>query len=91
MGAANLMAHFLGDFDFEEYDTFKGLRKNETPVLFIHGTADTYVPIEMTIANYQYCTSEKSLFLVENAPHGIEYMIDEEGYKENLVRFCGLK
>lgn len=91
IAAANLMANLMADFDFEEYDTFKGLRNNKIPVLFIHGTADSYVPIEMTIANFQYCTSEKSLYLVENAPHGIEYMIDEEGYKKSIVNFCKLK
>lgn len=91
LGIGNLMANFLADFDFEEYDTFKGLRQNTIPILFIHGTADKFVPIEMTIANFQYCSSEKSLYLVENSPHAIEYLIDEKGYEENLVEFCKLK
>lgn len=90
LGIGNLMARFLADFDFNEYDTFKGLRYNSIPVLFIHGTEDAFVPIEMTIANFQYCTSEKQLFLVENCPHAIAYFIDEEGYHKELVKFCGL-
>jgi fermentation-respiration switch protein FrsA (DUF1100 family) len=60
-------------------------------VLFIHGTGDTFVPIEMTIANFQYCTSEKSLYLVENAPHAVSYLIDEEGYHKALIDFCKLE
>ena len=91
LGAGNIMAHIFADFDFNEYDTFKGLRYNKIPVLFVHGTEDAFVPIEMTIANFQYCTSEKELFLVEHCPHAIAYFIDEEGYHNKLIRFCGLK
>ena len=90
LGIGNIMAKLLADFDFNEYDTFKGLRYNKLPVLFIHGTEDAFVPIEMTIANFQYCTSEKQLFLVENCPHAIAYFIDEEGYHKDVVKFCGL-
>ncbi|MBQ9205783.1 MAG: alpha/beta hydrolase [Treponema sp.] len=91
LGVGNKMAHILADFDFEEYDTFKGLRYNKVPVMFVHGTEDTFVPIEMTIANYQYCTSEKFLYLIEKAPHAISYFIDEEGYHKNLIEFCKLQ
>ncbi len=91
IGFGNFMAKNFADFEFDEYDTFKGLRYNKRPVLFIHGTADDFVPIEMTISNFQYCTSEKYMFLVENCPHAIAYFIDEEGYHKNLVDFCNLK
>lgn len=91
LGFGNILANLLADFEFEEYDTFKGLRYNKIPVLFIHGTGDTFVPIEMTIANFQYCTSEKSLYLVENAPHAVSYLIDEEGYHKALIDFCKLE
>ena len=91
LGVGNVMAHILADFDFEEYDTFKGLRYNKIPVMFVHGTADVFVPIEMTISNYQYCTSEKFLYLVENAPHAISYFIDEEGYRRKIIQFCDLR
>lgn len=91
LGVGNIMAHVLADFDFYEFDTLQGLRYNKIPVLFIHGTEDKFVPIEMTFANFQYCTSEKSLFLVPDAPHAIAYFIDEDGYHKAVVDFCNLK
>lgn len=91
LAIGNIMARKLADFDFNEYDTLKGLRYNTLPVLFIHGTADAFVPIEMTITNFQYCTSEKNLFLVEGAPHAISYFMDEEGYHSKVIQFCGLE
>lgn len=86
----NFMANVLAGFDFNEYSTLTALNGNTIPVLFIHGTADTFVPVEMTLANFQYCTARKKLFLVEDAPHAISYFIDEKGYKEKVVDFCGL-
>ncbi|MBR1403148.1 MAG: alpha/beta hydrolase [Treponema sp.] len=91
LGVGNCMARIFADFDFNEYDTFKGLRYNKVPVLFIHGTEDTFVPIEMTISNFQYCATEKDLFLVEHCPHAIAYFVDEEGYHKHLVNFCKLE
>ena len=88
LGVGNIMAKILADFEFDEYDTFKGLRYNKIPVMFVHGTDDAFVPIEMTIANYQYCTSEKSLYLVEGCPHAIAYIFDEENYHKKLIDFC---
>lgn len=91
LGAGNLMAHVLADFDFNEYDTFTALRYNTRPVLFVHGTEDPFVPVEMSLANFQSCQSEKELFLVEKCPHAIAYFIDEEGYHKKVVDFCKLK
>ncbi|MBQ9282852.1 MAG: alpha/beta hydrolase [Treponema sp.] len=90
LGLGNIMAKILADFEFDEYDTFKGLRYNKLPVLFVHGTADAFVPIEMTISNYQYCTSEKYLYLVEDCPHAIAYIVDEDNYHKKLIDFCKL-
>jgi len=91
MIVGNAMANLFADFDFDEYSTFAGLRYNKIPVLFIHGTEDKYVPIEMTIGNYQYCTSEKFLYLVEGSPHAIACYFDEENYHQNLITFCKLE
>lgn len=90
LGIGNLLANMLADFDLDEYSTFSGLRYNQIPVLFIHGTADDCVPIEMTISNFQYCVSEKFLYLVEGAPHAISYYVDEENYRKKITQFCKL-
>lgn len=86
----NMLCKILADFEWNDYSTLTALRYNQRPILFIHGTADDYVPVEMTIANYQYCRSEKFLYLVENCPHAIANLVDEEKYHENLIDFCGL-
>ena len=69
------------------YSTQEALAGSSTPVLFIHGTADTFVPIEMTYENYQVCTAPKRLLVVPGAGHGESYYVDREGYQAALRRF----
>ncbi len=69
------------------YTTFDALQTNKIPVLFIHGTDDKFVPIEMTYENYKTCSAEKYLFVVPGADHGMSYFSDKEGYETAVKNF----
>ncbi|MCR5725363.1 MAG: alpha/beta hydrolase [Treponema sp.] len=77
----------LADFSLYEYDTYKALLTNETPVLFIHGTADTFVPAFMTLSNFEVCRAPKELVLVDGGLHAISFYKDEELYTSRLQAF----
>ena len=56
----NFFTNRLAGFDMAEYSTLDALRFNKTraeqiPVIFIHGTADDFVPIEMSERNCAEC------------------------------------
>lgn len=65
----------------------KALNRAKIPVLFIHGTDDHFVPVEMTYENYKACRSEKRLFVVPGAEHGMSYRTDPQGYKRAVRQF----
>lgn len=69
----------------DEYSTVTALENGKTPVLFIHGTDDQFVPVEMTYENYKACSAPKRLFVVPGADHGMSCHIDKDGY-ENAVK-----
>lgn len=69
----------------EEYTTFDALKVNKKPILFIHGTDDHFVPVEMTYENYKACKAPKELFIVPGAKHAMSYLVNKEGY-ENAVK-----
>ncbi|MBQ8895155.1 MAG: alpha/beta hydrolase [Clostridia bacterium] len=87
MPGLTLFSKIFAGYFLGEYSTLDALRKNKTPVLFIHGKADRFVPPEMTIANYEACTAEKELLLVEGAGHGTAYLQDREGVERAISRF----
>ena len=71
----------------EEYTTFDALKVNEKPILFIHGTDDDFVPVEMTFENYKACKAPKELFIVPGATHAMSYLVNKEGYENAVKQF----
>ena len=83
--AADLFARIFAGFSLYEKDSRKSLAKSKLPVLMIHGLADDFVPASMTQEAYDACTSEKEIYLVEGAGHGISYLREPDRY-QNLVK-----
>ena len=71
----------------DSYSTTEALAENKIPVLFIHGTDDRFVPIEMTYENYKATSAAKRLFIVPGAEHGTSYLEDKEGYENATKKF----
>lgn len=71
----------------KDYSTTEALKTNHTPVLFVHGTEDRFVPVEMTYENYQACSAPKRLFIVPGAGHGMSYFVDRPGYERETKDF----
>lgn len=69
----------------KEYSVKDALSKNQIPVLFIHGTDDDFVPVEMTYENYKNCTAPKHLLIVPGAGHAMSYYMEPSNY-ENAVK-----
>lgn len=70
-----------------DYSTLDALGTNSTPVLFIHGTHDQFVPVDMTYQNYMACTAPKRLLIVPGAGHGLSCLVEPERYKKALQEF----
>ncbi len=67
--------------------TVEALKKSRVPVLFVHGSDDHFVPVEMTYRNYVACTAPKKLLIVPGADHGMSYLVDREAYQGAMVDF----
>lgn len=71
----------------KEYSTIEAMQHCSIPVLFVHGTDDTFVPIKMTYENYVACAGPKRLFVVPGAEHGMSYYVDRDGYEAATKNF----
>lgn len=63
------------------------MKRNKIPVLFIHGDADNYVPMWMTIKNYEACAAPKELYIVPGAGHALAFSKDMEEGKRRIKDF----
>jgi len=71
-----------------DYSTTDALSANERiPVLFIHGTDDKLVPINMTYENYKACVAPKKLLVIPGAEHCMSYIVDTKAYERVIKEF----
>ncbi|MFD1484580.1 alpha/beta hydrolase [Lacticaseibacillus baoqingensis] len=66
-------------------DARRSLAQNTRPILFIHGTKDTFVPTWMAKENYAATTAKKKLWLVKGAKHAQSFCQDPARYQRKVV------
>ncbi len=70
-----------------DYSTIEAVSVCAAPILFIHGSEDKVVPVEMTYKNYVACTAKKRLLIVPGADHGMSYYCEKERYEQEVSAF----
>lgn len=83
----NLIAKCVAKFGFWDANATDAMRVNRRPVLFIHGDQDNFVPLSMTLENYEACIAKKELLIVKGAKHAQSYFCDTAGYQSAVQRF----
>jgi hypothetical protein len=72
----------------EESDTTKALSViNKRPVLFFHGSDDTYVYPKNSIDNYDLCHAPKELVIIQGARHLCSAYVNPKLYRKKLLEF----
>ena len=56
-------------------------------MLFIHGEDDVFVPFFMVKELYEACSSEKELYTVPGAGHGLAFIVNPDEYKKKVWGF----
>ena len=67
--SANLYLSIVHGVDMKKAKPIDAVKYATKPILFTHGARDPIVPVEMGRANYEACTSEKSLHIFPYAEH----------------------
>lgn len=83
-----LGARIYGGFDPDSCSPLEAVQQTTVPTIFIHGTADRFVPCRMSQENYEACAAPKTLLQVDGAGHGLSYLTDGPGYMRALAAFA---
>lgn len=90
---ANLISRLLAGYDYKAASVKKQVKNIKIPVLFIHGTKDTYVPTTMVHELFAACRAPKRLLLVSGAVHADSYLTDTPSYEAAVtahLQRCGM-
>ena len=77
----------LAGYGMDECNAKREVAKAKVPILFIHGSKDTFVPAGMCQEIYDCCASPKQMLIVEGAAHGESYFKDMKAYENALDEF----
>lgn len=86
---ADFMNRRLSGYGLDECNAAREVKKAKIPILFIHGSGDTFVPCSMCETIYQNCASPKKKLIIEGAAHAESYYKDPTSYEKALNEFIG--
>lgn len=84
---ADLMNRKLAGYGMDECNAKREVARAKVPILFIHGSNDTFVPARMCDEIYDCCASPKKKLIVDGAAHAESYYKDTEKYEQALNAF----
>ena len=88
MYTSNLAAKRHIGLDFKQASPIEKLRSANTPLLFIHGEADDFVPYRMVHELYNSYNGEKDLLTIPNATHAVSVDTDPDTYWAKVWEFA---
>ncbi|MBY0755935.1 alpha/beta hydrolase [Clostridium sardiniense] len=87
MNAASIVSKIRAGYWLGEGSAIKQVAKSKTPMLFIHGDADDFVPYFMLDELYNAATSEKERLVIEGAGHAKAATVNPELYWDTIKKF----
>ena len=82
-----LGARVFGGFRLEEHPPIEEVKHARIPIFFTHGDTDDFVPCSMREDCHRECVSEKRLFIVKGAGHGLCYPVAKDDYLNAIDEF----
>lgn len=87
LNASSLVCQLRGGYSLRDASAVDQVAKSVTPILFIHGSADDFVPTDMVYDVYDAASCEKELLIVEGAGHACSQYEDNELYYKTVFGF----
>ncbi len=82
-----LVANIRAGYDIKEASSLEQVKNSKTPILFIHGSADDFVPQYMCDELYEAASCEKEKLIIENAGHGEAKYKEPDTYYNKVFEF----
>lgn len=80
-------AEGMAKFRHHDVSPLKAVPGVRAPILFIHGTADTYIKYQYSQKLYAAANQPKELFLVDFANHTDVHSVGKSEYEEKIIGF----
>lgn len=85
----SLVAKLRAGYSFEEASSLEQIKKASTPILFIHGSLDDFIPVEMCQRLYDAANCKKEKLIIDGAGHNQSRFLQPDEYYQAVFNFIG--
>lgn len=83
----NVVAFVRSGFTLYSISPINAIKDVETPIMFIHGVDDQYIPPSMSIDMYRLKKGKKNIYIAPSAGHSQSYLFNKEEYTSKVKTF----
>ncbi len=87
LNVSSIVAKIRAGYFLGEASSIKQVKKSKTPILYIHGDKDDFVPYYMMEKLYNATNSEKEMLTIKGAEHAKASEVDPETYWTTVNNF----
>ena len=87
MQLSNIVTKIKAGYSLKDASALEQVKKSETPILFIHGDEDDFVPYSMMEELYKAAAGEKEKLTINGAGHDDAYLVNPELYWNTINKF----
>ena len=87
LNVSSIVAKIRAGYFLGEASSIDQVKKSETPILYIHGDQDDFVPYYMMEELYNATSSEKEMLTIKGAEHAKASEVDPETYWTSVNNF----
>lgn len=87
MNVSSLVAQIRAGYSLGEASSIEQVKKSKTPILYIHGDQDDFVPYFMMEELYNATSSEKEMLTIKDAGHAKSSEVDPKTYWTTVYNF----
>ena len=86
-----IVANVRANYDIKEASALEQVKNNKTPILFIHGDADDFVPEYMCEELYEAANCKKDKLIIHDAGHTDSKYKEPETYYNKIFEWVNLE
>ena len=87
MNVSSIVSKIRAGYSLKEASAIEQVKKSKTPILYIHGDKDDFVPYYMMDELYNATSSEKEKLTIKDAKHAKAANINPTLYWDNVFKF----
>lgn len=83
----NIIALNKSGFSLYAVSPIKAIKNIKTPIMFIHGSNDTFIPASMSLDLYLEKTGPKGIYISPDSEHAMSYFVNKTEYILKVKQF----